>query len=509
MEPGLAAALYTAETAVQGAVVSGLAIARSTVPLNARFYRLPSPSPGLKRSSHTLNVIKGKAYILGGDGDTVGRDGDAAMHVVTLPTDLVLRDTDYQKILAVAKPVKPVFDVEGGVEKTLPSNAQIVRHSENVPAARAGHSASAIGERIYVFGGSRVTGSSDPTAPPNSPLEEDGKVYVFDTIDKTWEVLVPNQQGCRDGIPRPRNYASSSSTTHPFPIKEGGHKNVDDLMTEEAKLSLVSARQGEDFTATYDQQPEGYGTLFLHGGYDSDWNLLRDLWAFDVASRIWSRWPNLPTSDAGAGEGNICCIESRIWRSGDDFGKIAYFEVVRNQFDDMSGKGELGVSPKTGKWEIHTFGVKPGQEELEEKVEKKMGGKPTGTESLFPAQRKRSGFLPVTTGQGRDYLLLFMGEKGPHEFVDDIWSFQIASEKGSAAALKDTLRAKIGKETGVEQWAKANVVESNKEDGALEFPRGLSRFGSSPTGDSIGDVLIWGGIGPDGTSGDGWIMTLE
>jgi Kelch motif/Galactose oxidase, central domain len=509
MEPGLAAAVYTAETAIQGAVASGLAIARSTVPLKARFYRLPSPSPALKRSSHTLNVIKGKAYILGGDGDTVGRDGDSAMHVVTLPTDLVLRDTDYQNVPAVGKPVKPAFNAGGGVEKNSPGNGQSFEQNENVPAARAGHSACTIGERIYVFGGSSVIGSSDPTAPPNSPLEENGKVYVFDTIDKTWEVLVPSEDGCRDGVPRARNYASSSSTTHPVPNKKDGDKILNELMTEEAKLRLVSARQGEDFTATDDQQPEGYGTLFLHGGYDSDWNLLRDVWAFDVASRIWSRWPDVPKSDAGDGEGNICCIESRIWRCGDGFGKVAHFEVVRNQFDDMSGKGELGVSPKTGKWETQTFGVKPGQEELEEKVEKKMGGKPTNTESQFPAQRKRSGFLPVTTGQGRDYLLLFMGENGPQEFMDDVWSFQIASEKGSAAALKDTVRAKMGKGTGVEQWAKANVVESNKEDGALEFPKGLSRFGSNAIGDSIGDVLIWGGIGPDGTSGDGWLMTLE
>lgn len=72
MEPGLVAAAYTAETAIEGVVASGLAIARSTVPLQARSYRVPSPSPSLKRSSHTLNVIKGKAYILGGDGDAVG-----------------------------------------------------------------------------------------------------------------------------------------------------------------------------------------------------------------------------------------------------------------------------------------------------------------------------------------------------------------------------------------------------------------------------------------------------
>jgi Kelch motif/Galactose oxidase, central domain len=512
MEPSLAAAAYTAETAIEGAAAGALAIARSTVPLKARFYRVPSPSPALKRSSHTLNVIKGRAYIFGGDSDLVGKDGDDAMHVLTLPADLDLRTTDYQKIPAAAKPARPVFDEEGKVESRSADEVKSDESDGDVPAPRAGHCAVVVGDRIYIFGGSRPTGTSDPTAPPNPPLEEDGKVYVFNTISKIWEVLNPNKEGCRDGVPFPRNYASTSSSIHPVPIRHdvGVRKENDQLMTEEAKLRLVSRQQGETLTATDEQDDEGYGTLFLHGGYDSDWNLLRDCWAFDIASRIWSRWPDVPGSDVEIGEGNICCVESRLWRCGDGFGKVAHMDIVRNQFDDMSGKGELGVSPKSGEWEVHAFGVKAGDEELEKAVEKKMGAKPTNTNSLFPARRKRSGFIPVTTGQGRDYLLLFMGENGPRDVLDDVWSFQIASEKKSAAAFKDTVRAIFGKGTGLGQWAKADVVESNKEDGLVDFPKGLSRFGSDSCGDSIGDVVLWGGIVPDGgLSGDGWILTLE
>lgn len=514
MEPGLVAAAYTAETAIEGVAVGAFAIAKSTAPLKARFRRLPSPSPTLKRSSHSLNVVKGRAYIFGGDGDVVGSGGDNAVHVVTLPADLLLSDVDYQKIPALAKPPKPVFGDEGEVENKSLREATSTHDTENVPAPRAGHSATVIGDRIYVFGGSKPTGKSDPALPPNSPLEEDGKVYVFDTTEKTWEVLKPNEEGCRDGFPLPRNYASSSSTVHPLPIrrKEGGDKAKDDLMTEEARLRLVSSREGEDFTATDDQLSVGYGTLFLHSGYDSDWNLLRDCWAYDVGSRIWSRWPDVPGSDLDAGEGNICCVESRLWRCGDGFGKVAHLDIVRNQFYDMSGKGELGVSPKTDEWEIHAFGVAPGNEELEKKVEKKMGVKPSNTDSLFPTKRKRSGFVPVTTGQGRDYLLLFMGEPGPRDVLDDVWSFQIASERKSAAAFKDKIRAMIGKDTGLEQWAKADVQETSEEDGMLDCPKGLSRFGSSSGADLLGDggVIFWGGVGHDGKmSGDGWIMTVE
>lgn len=512
MDPGLAAAAYTAETAIEGAAAGAFAIARSTVPLKARFHRLPSPSPTLKRSSHTLNVIRGRVYIFGGDGDAVGSGGDNYVHVVTLPTDLELRDMDYQRIPASARPPKLVSGEGEGIENTTQLEAEGGESGENVPAARAGHCASVIGERIYVFGGSSPTRTADPTVAPNPPLEEDGKVFVFDTTSKAWEILGPDKERCKDGTPLPRNYASSCCTVHPLPIRseESGGKGKDQLMTEEAKLRLVSSREGEDLTATDDQQAEGYGTLFIHGGYDGDWNLLRDVWAFDVASRIWSRWPDVPPSDVEAGEGNILCIESRLWRCGDGFGKVAHLDVVRDQFDDMGGKGELGVSPRNGKWEVHSFGVKPGYEELEREVEKKMGGNPTKTESLFPARRKRSGFLPVTTGQGRDYLVLFMGENGPRELLDDVWSFQITSEKKSAAAFKDAVRAMVGKGTGVEQWAKADVSESNKEDGVVEFPKGLSRFGSSTSDEWVGSIVIWGGIRPGGeTSGDGWILTLE
>jgi Galactose oxidase, central domain/Kelch motif len=487
MEPGLAAAAYTAETAVEGVAAGAYAITRPTVPLKARFHRLASPNLALKRSSHSLNVITNKAYIFGGDGDAAGSTGDTAMHVVTLPTDLNLGDTDYQEV------------------KTADSG-------ENVPAARAGHCSCVIGERIYIFGGSTPTGSSDVTAPPNSPLEEDGRVYVFHTTSKIWDVLNPNKEGCRGGIPVPRNYASSSGTAHPLPIrkKKGEGRGQDQLMTDEARLRLSSSRGGEAFTATDEQQSEGYGTIFLHGGYDSEWKPLRDVWAFDVASCIWSRWPDVPESEVDDGEGNICCIESRLWRCGDGFGKIAHLDIVRHQFDDITSKGEISVGPKTGDWEVHSFGVMPGHEELEKEVEKKMGGKPTNTQSLFPPRRKRSGFIPVTTGQGREYLLLFMGETGPKSVLDDVWSYQIGSEKKSAAAFKDAIRGMIGRQTGLEQWAKADVLESDREDGVLDFPKGLSRFGSSSGGDWGDGVVIWGGITEGGeVSGDGWILTLE
>lgn len=62
MEPGVAAAAYGAETAVQGAVGAAEAISKSPMSLNSRnlFYR-----HNLSRSSHSLSIVKNKAYIFG------------------------------------------------------------------------------------------------------------------------------------------------------------------------------------------------------------------------------------------------------------------------------------------------------------------------------------------------------------------------------------------------------------------------------------------------------------
>ena len=65
-EAGVAAAAYAAETTVEGGVAAGLATARATMPLKARFSRIQTDVL-LPRSSHTLSIAKGQAYIFGGE----------------------------------------------------------------------------------------------------------------------------------------------------------------------------------------------------------------------------------------------------------------------------------------------------------------------------------------------------------------------------------------------------------------------------------------------------------
>lgn len=126
MEPGVAAAAYGAETAVEGAVGAGVAVAKPTMPLKANWKRIPT-DVHLPRSSHSLSIVKGKAYVFGGEvkpREPVDND----MHEFTLPQS-EHDQVDYQAILAVSA------------------------DGSDVPAARVGHSSAVIDDRIYIFGG--------------------------------------------------------------------------------------------------------------------------------------------------------------------------------------------------------------------------------------------------------------------------------------------------------------------------------------------------------------------
>lgn len=181
MEAGLGAG-YAAETAVEGAVGAGIAIAKSTMPLKAGWKRIPI-TDSLPRSSHSLSVIKGTAYVFGGEirsREPVGTD----IHAINLPAS-GNTEADYKVIPAA------------GAE---------------VPQARVGHTANVIDDRIYVFGGRGGKGMT--------PLAEHGRVWVFDAVSKHWTFLDPAEGSL---YPEPRSYHASAATAYPL------HTSVDQL----------------------------------------------------------------------------------------------------------------------------------------------------------------------------------------------------------------------------------------------------------------------------------------
>lgn len=136
-----------------------------------------------------------------------------------------------------------------------------------------------------------------------------------------------------------------------------------------------------------------------------------------------------------------------------------------------------------------------------------------------PGGRSVAGLHPVTTGQGRNYLLLLLGETSPsssgHDaagrFRDDVWSFQLQPEGMTAANLKDATRRLVGAKTGDCEWAKVEIPESSMTAGQMTSPGNRGWFASAQ-GHDIGTetVVLWGGVlSNNERAGDGWILRVE
>ena len=440
MDPGVAAAAYGAETAAEGAVGAAFAIAKPTTPLKATWQRLITAKP-LPRSSHSLSVIKGRGYVFGGE-EKPRQPVDNVMHVLTLPSSTV-SDVDYQTIQAVP-------DREGG----------------EVPCARVGHVASAIDDRIYVFGG---RGGKSMEA-----LEEDGCVWEFNTRLNHWTALKPTP-----GSPYPeaRSYHCSASIAHPLPSSDDHTEGI----------------PGKT-------DPKAQGTIFIHGGCTSS-GRMKDLWGFNVAARAWSPFPDAPGPARGGS--SLTFTQDRLYRFGgfdgntELGGQIDYLDLATTTFHDHGGRGEMSVISSTGRWEV---------------VE------PSANDSV-PGDRSVAGLQPVTTGQGRNYLILLLGERDPSssghdgagKFWDDVWSYPLRPSGMTAASFKDAARELVGANTREASWAPVDIPESIMTEGVKERPGQLGWFASAQGEDlDPGAIVLWGGVKSNNErAGDGWILTVE
>ncbi|KAF4535649.1 Kelch repeat type 1 [Lasiodiplodia theobromae] len=156
---GAVVAEQVVSTTIEGGAVAGYAIAKKTLPLKATFTRI-AVSDLIRRHSHTVSVVKGKAYIFGGftpDGTLAGNE----FHQLTLSSK---EKTDYKCI-----PALPEDD------------------ASSVPPPRAGHSASVFGKNIIIYGGLDEAGNS---------VEDGSKLWSFNTDTLKWTLRT--SQGPKD-----------------------------------------------------------------------------------------------------------------------------------------------------------------------------------------------------------------------------------------------------------------------------------------------------------------------
>ncbi|KAI1762018.1 hypothetical protein GGR53DRAFT_443476 [Hypoxylon sp. FL1150] len=510
--------------------------------------------PALPRSSHTLDVVAGNAYIFGGEVEA-RKPVDNDMHVIVLPSSGA--PADYYAVKARPSPKQPQSsaqhhpapiseedETEAQLKDPLsdvpltspppPAGAADAKSASEpasatsdkgksksvaddaVPSARVGHASAVIGSRIFIFGG-RATPSS------SSPLDEGGRVWVFETKTHTWAYLDPWKGS---PVPPARSYFAATATDKPrdFAIKplrrtsswkEWAEGDSADVGIPQRPVAGSVAERATD------EEDAGFGTFIIHGGCVASGGRTSDVWAFDVRSRTWKELPSAP--EPARGGTALAFAKSRLYRFGgfdgetELGGQLDVLELVLDEFDDRVSRGEVGVFAK-GEWQSVVAPVTAA-------APAPPGSTVDETAKLvpvaeWPANRSVASLELVLGGGGREYLVLMLGERLPSNaghaaagsFHSDIWTFQVPPEGMSAASFRDAVLQAVGRSTGEGKWMRVTAGPYDDED-ALDHrgPGARGWLASAPLGDlEENAILVFGGLNENNERlGDGWIFRLE
>ncbi|GAW21462.1 hypothetical protein ANO14919_109810 [Xylariales sp. No.14919] len=509
------------------------------------------PLPSLPRSSHSLDVVAGNAYIFGGEVEA-RKPVDNDMHVVVLPWSGA--PADYYAIKAKPSPrtsaddedtaVPPVTEEDetdaqlrdpltevplgsststpGESESSTPDKGK-TPETADVPAPRIGHATAVIGSRIFLFGGRSAAAGS-------STLDENGRVWIFETKTHTWAYLDPHHSS---PIPPARSYHSATATEKPrdFALKplrlrrsstwkEWAEGDSAEVGIPQRPIPGTIAEKSTDDEAA----GAGFGTFIIHAGCLADGTRGSDVWAFDVHARTWKQLPDAPGPARGGTA--LAIAKSRLYRFGgfdgtsELGGQLDVLHLGLDSFDDQTSRGEIGVFPR-GSWESI---LAPSSSLPESDAAAETAGLTSsphaGTPAEpWPAPRSVADLSLVQAGGGREYLVLSLGESAPSadghasagKFHADVWAFQVPPLGGTTASLTDAFLQTMGRKTGEGRWTPVSLgpFDADEElDVQGPGPRGW--FGAAPLGElEENAIFVAGGLGESGARlGDGWIFRL-
>ncbi|KAI9688722.1 MAG: hypothetical protein M1822_001079 [Bathelium mastoideum] len=479
-ETAVAGALYGVETLAEGAIALAKGIYDPTLPLKASFSRITSAP--LPRSSHSLTVLKGRAYIFGGE-STPGKIAFNDVQVIVLPTSNVQESTDQKTIVAKS-------DDDDG----------------SVPEARIDHTAVSIDDCFYVFGGRASSSSSEP-------LEENGRVWMFNTKTNTWTCLEPNAASSQ---PPPRyNHASVASSQPESSEPPTDHDTAPQTPLDPA--DIVPEPLG----------PDSKGTVIVSCGNSIAGTLLNDCWAFDIRSRTWTPLPP-PQDDPALSchSSSLALVDSKLHScfgrtSSGDMLHMRTLDVVANappppaitKDNDnpaLTPRSVLGAA--SSDWQDAS----------------------SRTPSTSPTPRSAASLVLVTTGQGRTYLLALGGHStsaspsadaplntSSTQFAEpelvphgDAFAYQVPATANTSAGAKDAARRVLSTDSGEGKWAEVKYLDGEgKMVQEGQEGRGFgrrTRFAAARAGEvDGGSVVVWGGVDDKGqVYGDGWIVNV-
>ncbi|KAJ2905535.1 hypothetical protein MKZ38_005179 [Zalerion maritima] len=382
----------------------------------------------------------------------------------------------------------------------------------DVPSSRVGHATAVIGTRIFMFGGRG--------GPGMSPLDEGGRVWVFETKSECWSYLDPKEGAL---VPPPRSYHAAAATEKPRDFfgndpSSPGKPNATWMDWAKGDSDRVGIPQdpvvGVVTEEATDEEDLGFGTFLIHGGcLPGEGRRTNDLWAFDVMSKTWQELPSAPGSARGGTA--ICISKNRLYRFGgfngetQEGGQLDVIELGVSTFQDARtpAPGEVIVSAR-GPW----HSVYPAPQSASE-------GNDT---TPFPPPRSVASLSSITIGGGREYLVLMLGESdasaqghaGAGKFYDDVWAFQVPPLGMSTASVGDAFRAAFGGKPNEGKWfpVEAGAYDSDDEDQEEDIGPGARGWFASAAMLDVEEngVFIWGGLDEKNTRlGDGYIFRLE
>ena len=502
--------------------------------------------PPLPRSSHSVDVVGGAAYVFGGE-MAPRQPVDNDMHAVVLPASGA--PADYYAIKAKPAGAAPATaatappaaaDESKGVLSDIPLDAEEgttkvdkgkgreepTAALGDVPAPRVGHATGVIGNRIFLFGGR--------AGPESKPLDEHGRVWVFDTRTQKWSYLDPAEPvapgaASLSAVPAPRSYHCSATSDKPRDFSRGAHHHHTKATTKVGawrdwalgtETEAIGTPQdpivGSIADRARDVDADGYGTFIIHGGC-LDEGRASDVWAFDVHSRVWQKLPDAPGKPRGGA--SLALSNGRLYRFGgfdgerEEGGQLDFLELGVDTFNDAVSAGEVSLVAR-GAWQS----LLQGQENVGYK-EEDNAATPRAGDDQWPGPRSVASMHAVTVGGGHEYLLVALGEgqqsgvghEGAGRHWDDVWAFQVPQSGMSALAVKDSVLSVVGRKNAGGKWTKVEMGPYDDEDDASvpgPGPRGWLASGVVTDLEDNG-VVIWGGLNDDNKRmGDGWILRL-
>ncbi|KAH7040820.1 uncharacterized protein B0I36DRAFT_379710 [Microdochium trichocladiopsis] len=402
---------------------------------------------------------------------------------------------------AVAKPTMPV-------RASFEQFGAAIPETSRASLARSNHTLTALGNRAYIFGGQIGSGElagneihilcfspaengvPEYQAVPALSSEETSPTPAART--KHSACAVGKNLVVYGGCDKAGNLVDDSSVLWEFDTQALKWR----ILKPEMHPERIPPSRSEGILLAHDNN------LVLYGGRDKGGAPLRDVWYFNTFTKTWNALPSAPvaTSSAATASDTLYLVAA-----SDNLSSVMYSLPI-----------EL-YSPEPPTWHSTSF--------------------PTNPLTPGPGPRTNAGFLPVSTGYGRNFLLYMFGNKlkraegtsdGPaleagDAIWDDMWTFQVPSSEPEMKAstdlanaikpakIKDQIREKLGAHTGNLTWCKVEPRASSDQTASTNEPRPEPRtcFASCPIA-STRTVVLWGGLSETGAAlGDGWLVHLE